>query len=164
MANDFQPRVGHEFTLTPALPEWGGRVLCRVTEPVPPHRLAYTWRGTDPATLDTLVTFQLYSVPGGPRLTPDPQRFHRSQPLAPRPGPLRDHTGNSAGQPPGRVRVQQASVGSGLHSEDKIIRKRDTRKGHNLTDTGQPPLQARITKGAPWPRPASSTAAEPIGS
>jgi uncharacterized protein YndB with AHSA1/START domain len=70
MANDFQARVGHEFTFTaPALPEWDGRVFCRVTELDAPRRLAYTWRGSDPATLDAMVTFQLDSVPGGTRLT-----------------------------------------------------------------------------------------------
>jgi uncharacterized protein YndB with AHSA1/START domain len=70
MATNFQPRVGHEFTFTaPPGPNWDGQVFCRVTELDPPHRLAYTWRGSDPATLDTLVTFQLEPVPGGTRLT-----------------------------------------------------------------------------------------------
>jgi uncharacterized protein YndB with AHSA1/START domain len=70
MPNDFQARVGHEFTFTaPTLPDWDGRVFCRVTELDAPRRLAYTWRGSDPATLDTLVTFQLDPVPGGTRLT-----------------------------------------------------------------------------------------------
>jgi uncharacterized protein YndB with AHSA1/START domain len=70
MPNDFQARVGHEFTFTvPPGPDWDGRVFCRVTELVPPRRLAYTWRGTDPATLDTLVTFELDEVPHGTCLT-----------------------------------------------------------------------------------------------
>jgi uncharacterized protein YndB with AHSA1/START domain len=70
MPNDFQARVGHEFSFTTSPgPDWDGRVFCRVTELVRPHRLAYTWRGTDPATLDTLVTFELDPVPGGTRLT-----------------------------------------------------------------------------------------------
>jgi uncharacterized protein YndB with AHSA1/START domain len=70
MPNDFQARVGHEFTFTaPPGPHWDGRVFCRVTELVPPHRLAYTWRGTDPATLDTTVTFELDPVSDGTRLT-----------------------------------------------------------------------------------------------
>lgn len=70
MANDFQARVGHEFTFTaPPGPDWDGLVHCRVTELVPPRRLAYTWRGTDPAALDTTVTFELDSVSAGTRLT-----------------------------------------------------------------------------------------------
>jgi len=69
MPNDFQARVGHEFTFTaPPGPGWDGLVHCRVTELAPPHRLAYTWRGTDPAALDTTVTFHLEQVPGGTRL------------------------------------------------------------------------------------------------
>jgi uncharacterized protein YndB with AHSA1/START domain len=70
MPNDFQARVGHDFTFSaPAGPDWDGRVFCRVTELVPPRRLAYTWRGSDPATLDTLVTFELDPVPAGTRVT-----------------------------------------------------------------------------------------------
>jgi uncharacterized protein YndB with AHSA1/START domain len=70
MPNDFQARVGHEFTFTaPPGPHWDGRVHCRVTELMPPRRLAYTWRGTDPSTLDTMVTFELDPVSNGTRLT-----------------------------------------------------------------------------------------------
>jgi uncharacterized protein YndB with AHSA1/START domain len=70
MPNDFQARIGHEFTFTgqPG-PDWDGLVHCRVTELDPPHRLAYTWRGTDPAALDTIVTFELEPVAAGTRLT-----------------------------------------------------------------------------------------------
>jgi uncharacterized protein YndB with AHSA1/START domain len=103
MATNFQPRVGHEFTFTaPPGPDWDGHVFCRVTELDPPHRLAYTWRGTDPAILDTLVTFQLEPGSGRHPPDPDPQRLHPRQPLATRPA-RRRLAQQPAGPPPPRT-------------------------------------------------------------
>jgi uncharacterized protein YndB with AHSA1/START domain len=59
MPNDFEPRLGHQFTFRAAPQEgWNGMVHCQVTALDAPHRVAYTWLGGD-GLLDTLVTFRL---------------------------------------------------------------------------------------------------------
>lgn len=66
MPNDFQPRVGHTFTFrTRPAPGFDGIVHCRVTELLPPRRLAYTWKG---GGIETVVTWSLEPVAGGTRL------------------------------------------------------------------------------------------------
>jgi uncharacterized protein YndB with AHSA1/START domain len=57
MPNDFEPRVGHQFTFrTKPAPGFDGIVHCRVLEVDPPRRLAFTWAG---GGIDTVVTFTL---------------------------------------------------------------------------------------------------------
>jgi uncharacterized protein YndB with AHSA1/START domain len=66
MPNDFQPRLGHTFTFrTRPAPGFDGIVQCRVTELLPPRRLAYTWKG---GGIETVVTWSLEPVAGGTRL------------------------------------------------------------------------------------------------
>lgn len=65
MPNDFEPRVGHEFTFrAPPQEGWNGVVRCRVTALDELRRVAYTWRGGD-GLLDTLVTFTLEPLAEG---------------------------------------------------------------------------------------------------
>lgn len=68
MENDFEPRVGHEFTFRsePVPPYWDGVVHCKVTELDPPNRLTYTWRGGP--GLETQVTYVLEPIGEGTRL------------------------------------------------------------------------------------------------
>lgn len=67
MPNDFQPVVGHKFTVkTDPAPGFDGIVHCEVLELEPPSRLSYTWRN---GVLDTTVSFRLEPVDGGTRLT-----------------------------------------------------------------------------------------------
>jgi uncharacterized protein YndB with AHSA1/START domain len=69
MPNDFQPRLGHRFTLTVELQHgWSGTIACEVVALEPPHRLAYTWVSSHPDAPPTLVTFTLESVLDGTRL------------------------------------------------------------------------------------------------
>ncbi|HSS20413.1 MAG TPA: SRPBCC domain-containing protein [Pyrinomonadaceae bacterium] len=63
MPNDFEPRVGHKFTLrTKPAPGFDGIVRCEIKEISPPRRLSYSWEG---GGIDTLVTFSLTPSPGG---------------------------------------------------------------------------------------------------
>lgn len=64
MENDFEPRVGHRFTLRdrPRPPVWDGEVACEVLEVVLPERLRFTWVG---GPVDTVVTFELQALPDG---------------------------------------------------------------------------------------------------
>jgi uncharacterized protein YndB with AHSA1/START domain len=44
MSNDFQPVVGHKFTLrTTPMPNWNGIIECQVVEIEPMSRLTYSW-------------------------------------------------------------------------------------------------------------------------
>jgi uncharacterized protein YndB with AHSA1/START domain len=57
MQNDFQPEVGHEFTLrTDPQPGFDGIVHCRVLELDPPRRMRWTWQG---GPIDTVISFDL---------------------------------------------------------------------------------------------------------
>ena len=57
MKNDFEPRVGHAFTLhTEPGPGFDGIVHCTVQELREPERMSWTWKG---GPLDTVVTFAL---------------------------------------------------------------------------------------------------------
>lgn len=57
---EFKPEVGFEFTFTGGTPEKQYLHLCRITEVVPEHKLAYTWR-YDGYTGNSLVTFELFA-------------------------------------------------------------------------------------------------------
>jgi uncharacterized protein YndB with AHSA1/START domain len=66
MPNDFEPRVGHQFTLrTDPAPGFDGIVHCEVLTVDEPRRVSYTWRG---GPLDTTVTFDLEPTANGTRL------------------------------------------------------------------------------------------------
>ena len=66
MPNDFEPRLGHRFTLrTKPAPGFDGIVHCEVKEIDPPLRLSFSWAG---GGIDTLVTFTLTPVRGGTHL------------------------------------------------------------------------------------------------
>ena len=66
MPNDFEPRVGHEFTLrTDPAPGFDGIVHCRVLELVDQRRLSFTWRG---GPLNTVITFELEPIASGTKL------------------------------------------------------------------------------------------------
>ena len=61
MKNDFQPVVGHGFSLSA---EWGA-VNCEVLAVEPPTSLAYTWAGMG---LESVVTWTLTPTSTGTRL------------------------------------------------------------------------------------------------
>ena len=81
MPNDFEPRLGHRFTLQtapmPAL-NFDGICHCEVTAFEPPRLLAYTWVG---GSLDTLVTFALEPEGDGTRLRFEHSGFDLDDPL-----------------------------------------------------------------------------------
>lgn len=67
MPNDFEPRVGHRFTLrAKKMPGWRGFVECEVLELRPRERLVFTWKGND-KQVPTRVAFTLAPVAGGTR-------------------------------------------------------------------------------------------------
>lgn len=66
MQNDFEPVVGHVFTLrSKPVPNWNGIIDCKVLEVDPPKRLSYTWGSMG---LGTVVTFTLTPAQGGTQL------------------------------------------------------------------------------------------------
>ena len=75
MPNDFQPAVGHRFTLrTKPAPGFDGIVRCEVLELDPPQRMVWSWAG---GNIDTTVTFTLEPAgPGGTRLRMHQAGFH----------------------------------------------------------------------------------------
>ena len=74
MANDFQPVVGHAFTLrAPPQPNWSGVIDCRVLAVEPPERLAYTWGSMG---LETVVTLTLVPTPAGTAVRMEQSGFH----------------------------------------------------------------------------------------
>jgi len=63
MSNDFQPVVGHQFTLRSApRGNWDGIIGCKVLVVEPPSRLAYSW-GT--LGTESVVTWTLTPTQGG---------------------------------------------------------------------------------------------------
>jgi uncharacterized protein YndB with AHSA1/START domain len=57
MKNDFEPRIGHQFTLhTEPGPGFDGIVRAEVLELDPPRRMRWRWRG---GPVDTTLTFRL---------------------------------------------------------------------------------------------------------
>ncbi len=79
MKNDFQPQVGHRFSLRG---DWGGVLDCEVLV-VEPHRtLAYTWNFAhdDPAySLESVVTFTLTPTGKGTHLRMEQAGFRPTQ-------------------------------------------------------------------------------------
>lgn len=79
MKNDFQPVVGHRFTLRG---EWGGVLDCEVLE-IEPHRsLSYSWdfENEDPAyALKSVVTFTLTPTARGTHLRVEQSGFRPGQ-------------------------------------------------------------------------------------
>lgn len=66
MENDFEPRVGHRFTMhTDPAPGFDGIVHCEVRELDPPGRMVWSWKG---GPIDTILTFELEPTPRGTRL------------------------------------------------------------------------------------------------
>lgn len=75
MPNDFEPRVGHRFTMTtdPA-PLFDGTVHLEVLELDAPHRMRWSWRG---GPIDTVVTFTVTPLgPGSCRFDFLQEGFH----------------------------------------------------------------------------------------
>jgi uncharacterized protein YndB with AHSA1/START domain len=82
--NDFEPRVGHQFTFrVPPKPGFDGlTVRCQVLELDPPHRLAFSWCVAGPVA-DTRVTFRLEpDGKHGTRVLLEHAGFDLSQPHA----------------------------------------------------------------------------------
>ena len=70
MPNDFEPRVGHKFTLTdPPTEHWNGKIACEVLELEAPHRMVWSWNGSTAGEETTRVTFELKSEKDRTRLT-----------------------------------------------------------------------------------------------
>jgi uncharacterized protein YndB with AHSA1/START domain len=68
MQNDFEPVIGHRFTLTS---NWGS-IACEVLEADPPKSLAYRW---DSSGLESVVTWTLNAIEGGTLLRIDQTGF-----------------------------------------------------------------------------------------
>lgn len=80
MPNDFEPRVGRQFTFqTNPMPAFGfdGVVHCEVTVCDAPQTLAYTWNG---GRLRSLVTYRLEPEGDGTRLRFEHSGFDLSDP------------------------------------------------------------------------------------
>ena len=78
--NDFDPRVGHQFTFrVPANPKAGfdGVVRCEVLQCVPPHELAYSWSGGP--VVNTRVSYRLEPTGTGTRVFFEHSGFDVSQ-------------------------------------------------------------------------------------
>ena len=82
--NDFEPRVGHEFTFqvppNPKVKFDGLTVHCEVLECEPPSRLAFSWSVGGPV-VGTRVVFQLEPKGEGTRLLFEHSGFDISQPM-----------------------------------------------------------------------------------
>lgn len=83
--NDFQPRVGHQFSFqVPPNPKAnfdGLTVRCEVLECTPPDRLSFSWSAGG-AVENTRVTFRLEPDGQGTRLLFEHSGFDLSQPYA----------------------------------------------------------------------------------
>jgi uncharacterized protein YndB with AHSA1/START domain len=80
MLNDFEPRVGHQFTFrTDPVPAHGfdGIVRCEVLELVRPRRPRISWAG---GGLDTTVTWDLVPEGRGTRLLLSHEGFNEDDP------------------------------------------------------------------------------------
>ena len=74
MRNDFQPVVGHRFTLrTDPMPHWDGIVDCEVLTVQPLTSLSYAWNTT--AGLQTVVTWTLQPSAAGTLLRMEQSGF-----------------------------------------------------------------------------------------
>jgi uncharacterized protein YndB with AHSA1/START domain len=83
--NDFEPRVGHQFTFrVPANPKMnfeGLTVRCEVLECDPPRSLVFSWSAGGPVE-NTQVSFRLEADGDGTRLYFSHAGFDFSQPYA----------------------------------------------------------------------------------
>ncbi len=81
MPNDFQPVVGHAFTMT-TRPRLGfnGIIQCRVLELVPPRRMQWSWCS---GAFDSRLTFELEETSGRTRLTLTQTGFQGARSLLP---------------------------------------------------------------------------------
>ncbi len=83
--NDFQPRLGHQFTFrVPGKPEVGFEGLtvnCVVLECEPPSRLAFSWSAGGPV-VDTRVSFRLEAEGDGTRIFFEHSGFDLAHPWA----------------------------------------------------------------------------------
>jgi uncharacterized protein YndB with AHSA1/START domain len=69
MENDFQPRVGHKFTMREAPAEGcRGSTACEVLELDPPRRMVWSWNGGMDGEVPTRVIFELRAEGAGTRL------------------------------------------------------------------------------------------------
>jgi uncharacterized protein YndB with AHSA1/START domain len=81
MPNDFEPKLGHQFTFrTQPIPaaHFDGIVRCEVVEVEPPRRLAYTWSG---GAITTTVSYRLEPEGAGTRLYFEHSGFDLDNPL-----------------------------------------------------------------------------------
>jgi uncharacterized protein YndB with AHSA1/START domain len=65
MENDFEPRVGKQFTMRNPVPGYRGWIECEVLELEAPHRMAWSWSMGDEEAGPSRVTFELRSESGG---------------------------------------------------------------------------------------------------
>jgi len=77
MDNDFQPIVGHNFTLrsTP-MPNWNGIVECQVLVVEPNKKLSYSWGALG---LGSVVVFTLTATNGGTLVRMEQSGFRPDQ-------------------------------------------------------------------------------------
>jgi uncharacterized protein YndB with AHSA1/START domain len=77
MSNDFQPVVGHKFTLrTTPMPNWNGIIECQVLVVEPNSRLSYTWGSMG---LDSAVAWTLTPTKGGTHVRMEQSGFGPEQ-------------------------------------------------------------------------------------
>lgn len=77
LKNDFQPAVGHSFTLwADPVPNWDGVIECKIVAAEPCRTLSYTW-----GTLGTasVVTFTLTPTGAGTHLRMEHSGFRADQ-------------------------------------------------------------------------------------
>ena len=73
MANDFEAKVGHRFTLrSNPVAGWNGIIDCEVLAVEPPERLAYSWASMG---LQSVVTFTLAPTATGARVRMEQSGF-----------------------------------------------------------------------------------------
>jgi uncharacterized protein YndB with AHSA1/START domain len=102
MENDFQPILGHRFTLRGS---WGGTLTCEVLAIEPHRHLAYSWNHAhpDPAfDLRSTVTFTLTPTGTGCRLRMEQSGFRPEQKQA--------FAGARAGWPNFLAKLNQAAA------------------------------------------------------
>ena len=81
LKNDFQPAVGHKFTLrAEPQPGWDGIIACEVQVVEPLKTLAYSWAsGEGAVAVETVVTFSLMPKGGGTVLRMEQTGFRPDQ-------------------------------------------------------------------------------------
>jgi uncharacterized protein YndB with AHSA1/START domain len=77
MSNDFQPTVGHKFTLrsTP-MPHWNGIIECQVLAVEPNARLSYSWGSLG---LESVVAWTLTPTQAGTHVRMEQSGFRPDQ-------------------------------------------------------------------------------------